>query len=142
MLHKLLKIKDSSKKRVGRGEGSGKGGHTVGRGQKGQRSRSGFHIRPNFAGGSNPLGRGLPVKRGFSTTLKMSKKVAIRLSSLKKFEGQDVTQEMLRDHFKIEKSINIKIVNDSQDKQVDILKLSIVDVPMSASVKNLLQSEK
>lgn len=41
-LHKLSKIGKKKKKRKGRGYGSGKGGHTVGKGQKGQSSRSGF----------------------------------------------------------------------------------------------------
>ncbi|MBN2016150.1 uL15 family ribosomal protein [Candidatus Dojkabacteria bacterium] len=41
-LHQLPKIKEKKSKRIGRGYGSGKGGHTVGRGQKGQRSRKSF----------------------------------------------------------------------------------------------------
>jgi len=51
------------RKRVGRGEGSGKG-RTCGRGQKGAGSRSGFSINPGFEGGQMPLQRRLP-KRGF-----------------------------------------------------------------------------
>ena len=50
-------------KRVGRGPGSGLG-KTAGRGHKGQRSRSGYSMRPNFEGGQMPLNRRLP-KRGF-----------------------------------------------------------------------------
>ena len=49
--------------RVGRGDGSGWGG-TAGRGEKGQKSRSGARIRPFFEGGQIPLFRRLP-KRGF-----------------------------------------------------------------------------
>jgi len=41
-LNKLSKITTKKKKRIGRGIGSGKGGHTVGRGQKGEKSRSNF----------------------------------------------------------------------------------------------------
>ena len=52
------------KKRVGRGEGSGHG-KTSGKGNKGQRARSGGNIRPWFEGGQMPLQRRLPV-RGFT----------------------------------------------------------------------------
>ena len=54
-------------KQVGRGVGSTKGGHTTGRGMKGQRSRSGYRKPgPNFEGGQNPLSRRLPKVRGYS----------------------------------------------------------------------------
>jgi large subunit ribosomal protein L15 len=52
---------------IGRGIGSGKGGHTVGRGTKGQKSRSGYtRPRPGFEGGQMPLSRRLPTLRGQS----------------------------------------------------------------------------
>ena len=65
-LHELEKNigATSSKKRVGRGPGSGLG-KTSGRGQKGQKARSGGSINPVFEGGQLPLYRRLP-KRGFS----------------------------------------------------------------------------
>ena len=59
------KIVKRSKKIVGRGYGSGKGGHTAGRGTKGQKSRSGVHISPFFEGGQNPLILRLPYLKGF-----------------------------------------------------------------------------
>ena len=62
MLNNIVKIK-TSKKRVGRGIGSGKG-KTSGRGVKGQKSRSGVAIK-SFEGGQMPLYRRLP-KRGFN----------------------------------------------------------------------------
>ena len=52
-----------SKKRVGRGQGSGNG-HTAGRGHKGAKSRSGFKFKRGFEGGQMPLHRRVP-KRGF-----------------------------------------------------------------------------
>ena len=52
-----------ARKRVGRGDSSGLG-KTAGRGEKGQKSRSGATIRPFFEGGQIPLFRRLP-KRGF-----------------------------------------------------------------------------
>lgn len=53
------------KKRIGRGQGSGHGGHTVGRGHKGQKSRTGYKVRFWFEGGQMPLQRRLP-KFGFN----------------------------------------------------------------------------
>lgn len=55
-------------KRVGRGIGSGHG-KTSGRGQKGQKARSGGGVRPGFEGGQMPLTRRLP-KRGFTNIFK------------------------------------------------------------------------
>ena len=66
MLNNIVKIK-TSKKRVGRGIGSGKG-KTSGRGVKGQKSRSGVAIK-SFEGGQMPLYRRLP-KRGFNPVSK------------------------------------------------------------------------
>ena len=68
MLNNIVKIK-TSKKRVGRGIGSGKG-KTSGRGVKGQKSRSGVAIK-SFEGGQMPLYRRLP-KRGFNPIQKDS----------------------------------------------------------------------
>ena len=62
-----LKKKKISKKRLGRGIGSGKG-KTSGRGHKGQKSRSGVAIK-GFEGGQMPLYRRLP-KRGFVNIFK------------------------------------------------------------------------
>lgn len=66
-LHSLQKSEGSThrKKRVGRGDSSG-WGRTCGRGEKGQKSRSGAVVRPFFEGGQIPLFRRLP-KRGFNS---------------------------------------------------------------------------
>lgn len=61
-LDKLPKTTTGGKKRIGRGYGSGKGGHTVGRGAKGQKARS--KVKDWFEGGQTPLYRRLPMKRG------------------------------------------------------------------------------
>lgn len=64
-LDNLIKISGSSRKskRLGRGSSSGKGGHTVGRGQKGQKARS--KIKTWFEGGQKPFIHRLPYMRGF-----------------------------------------------------------------------------
>ncbi|MDX1617238.1 MAG: 50S ribosomal protein L15 [Balneolaceae bacterium] len=54
-----------TKKRIGRGQGSGHGGHTVGRGHNGQKSRTGYKEKFWFEGGQMPLQRRLP-KFGFN----------------------------------------------------------------------------
>ena len=69
------------KKRIGRGQGSGIGG-TAGRGDKGQRSRSGSKIRPWFEGGQMPLQRRLP-KRGFTNIFKKEFQL-VNISDLKR----------------------------------------------------------
>jgi len=61
-LHTLPKITTRSKKRVGRGYGSGKGGHTTGRGTKGLKARG--KIRVGFEGGQTSLVSRLPLRRG------------------------------------------------------------------------------
>ena len=82
-LHPAAGSKHSDAFRVGRGHGSGNG-KTAGRGQKGQKSRSGGKVRVGFEGGQMPLYRRLP-KRGFKN--RNSKDiVSINISALDKFE--------------------------------------------------------
>ncbi|MCL6450377.1 MAG: 50S ribosomal protein L15 [Acetobacteraceae bacterium] len=84
-----------SPKRKGRGIGSGHG-KTAGRGHKGQKARSGAHIRPGFEGGQMPLQRRLP-KRGFRNPLRREP-AAVNVGKLERFpEGAVVTPEALRE---------------------------------------------
>ena len=64
-LHDLVSSKAATRKRVGRGPGSGKG-KNCGRGQNGAKSRSGYKKKRGFEGGQNPLNRRLP-KFGFTS---------------------------------------------------------------------------
>ncbi len=81
-----------SKKRVGRGMGSGLG-KTSGRGQKGQKSRTGGGVRRGFEGGQTPLYRRLP-KRGFKN--KFAKTYTeVTLTMLNQSKATDVTAESL-----------------------------------------------
>ncbi|MFH0844203.1 MAG: 50S ribosomal protein L15 [Pseudomonadota bacterium] len=86
-VHDLSPAKGSIKnrKRVGRGPGSGHG-KTSCRGNKGQKARSGGHVRPGFEGGQMPLQRRLP-KRGFTNIFKTDYAL-INIKDLKRF-GQD-----------------------------------------------------
>ncbi len=64
MFQTLLKKLKRNKKRRGRGYGSGKGGHTVGVGQKGQKSRGRGKVKYFQEGGNTPLARRIPKYRG------------------------------------------------------------------------------
>jgi len=82
-----------SRKRLGRGIGSGLG-KTSGRGHKGQWARSGGGVRPGFEGGQNPLYRRLP-KRGF-TNIHRKEYAVVNVQELNRFEaGTEVTPELL-----------------------------------------------
>ena len=85
ILSNNIKLK-TSKKRLGRGIGSGKG-KTSGRGVKGQKSRSGVAIK-SFEGGQMPLYRRLP-KRGF-TPIKKNKIAKINLDQLQLFVNKKI----------------------------------------------------
>lgn len=85
-----------AKKRVGRGPGSGLG-KTSGRGQKGQKARSGGSINPVFEGGQLPLYRRLP-KRGFTNDKFKTVYSVINVEDLNRFEdGTVVTPALLKD---------------------------------------------
>jgi large subunit ribosomal protein L15 len=82
------------RKRVGRGPGSGLG-KTAGRGEKGQKSRSGFSRKTGFEGGQMPLHRRVP-KRGFSNHPFRKEFAEVNLGRLEIFEaGTIVTPEVL-----------------------------------------------
>jgi len=76
-----------SKRRVGRGIGSGLG-KTAGRGHKGQKSRAGGFHKVGFEGGQMPLQRRLP-KRGFNS-LTRDRNVEVRLSELEKLPLDEI----------------------------------------------------
>ena len=74
-----------SKKRLGRGIGSGIG-KTSGKGHKGQNARSGGGVRPGFEGGQNPLYRRIPVK-GFSNAKFKKVYSIVNVAALNVFEA-------------------------------------------------------
>jgi len=83
----------SSRRRVGRGIGSGLG-KTAGRGHKGQKARSGGFHRVGFEGGQMPLHRRLP-KRGF-TSLTRDATAEVRLSELERMSASDIDLAVLK----------------------------------------------
>ncbi|HAU99030.1 MAG TPA: 50S ribosomal protein L15 [Candidatus Pacebacteria bacterium] len=91
-LHELPHLATHHAKRVGRGFGSGKGGHTTGRGTKGQRSRVGKGIPVWFEGGQLPMVKKLPYLRGKSrfSSLK-AEATLVTLDHLEKMKLETIT---------------------------------------------------
>ncbi len=122
-LHELTKNEGatSSRKRVGRGPGSGLG-KTSGKGHKGQKARSGAAINPVFEGGQLPLYRRLP-HRGFNNHNFKITYAPVNLSDLNRFnDGDVVTPELLKEMKIVKKQLDgIKILgNGKLEKKLTI----------------------
>jgi len=111
-LHELSPAPGSrkSRKRVGRGPGSGLG-KTAGRGHKGQKSRSGHSQRPGFEGGQMPLVRRVP-KRGF-TNIFRTEYAVVNLSTLADLEGT-IDPQVLREKGLVRKGRPVKILGSGE----------------------------
>ena len=111
-----------SRKRVGRGPGSGMG-KTSTTGENGQKSRSGVSIKPWFQGGQSPIYRRIP-KRGFNNARFTTRFATINLSDLNKFfkDGDVVSEEILKERGIIKKRLSgIKILgNGNLEKKLTI----------------------
>ena len=93
-LDNLPKHTSRKSKRLGRGYGSGKGGHTASRGQKGQKSRSKIPVW--FEGGQLPFIRRLPFIKGKNRFKSLYETTPVNLSDLEVFtKGQIVDNESL-----------------------------------------------
>ena len=103
-----------SKKRVGRGIGSGLG-KTSGKGHKGQNARSGGGVRPGFEGGQLPLFRRLS-KRGFNNYNFRTVYAVVNVGDLERFEdGTTVTIKMLKESGLVNKELDgIKILGNGK----------------------------
>jgi large subunit ribosomal protein L15 len=117
-------------KRIGRGIGSGKGGHTVGRGSKGQKSRG--HIGPFFEGTKikKSLIKRLPLLRGKGKLTPGNKPLIINLKYLNLFSANDeVTLATLEKHGLIVKKDlgpkGVKILGDGELKVALVVKLPV-----------------
>lgn len=101
-----------TRKRVGRGTGSGLG-KTSTRGHKGQWARSGGGKGPQFEGGQTPLVRRLP-KRGFHNVFHEGF-VVVNVGALERFDaGTTVTPELLRQERLVRKAGRIKILGEGE----------------------------
>lgn len=139
-LHTLPKLTTMKKKRLGHGYGSGVGGHTSSRGQKGQKARNG--VRLSFTGSSWVWFKRLPFMRGKSRFNSFGKKALINLSDLNVFEsGAIVSMESLIEQKLISKNqatiSSVKIVGTGELKK----KLKVM-VPATASAQKAILDAK
>ncbi len=116
MLENLKPAENSTKnrKRVGRGQGSGNG-KTAGKGNKGQKSRSGYKIKRNFEGGQLPLAKRLPKVGFFSRVIKP---MSINVDKVKSVaELEEITMESIRAVHTVSKKITkVKLIGKTAKK--------------------------
>ena len=116
MEHLLAPSKGARKnrKRIGRGDAAGQGS-TAGRGNKGQKSRSGGGPPVWFEGGQLPLIKGLPMKRGFHNRFKTYYSL-IKVETLENFDAGDrITPELLLEKGYLRNlNLPVKIVGDGE----------------------------
>jgi large subunit ribosomal protein L15 len=124
-----------AKKRVGRGPGSGHG-KTSARGEKGQKSRSGYSRMLGFEGGQMPLHRRLP-KRGFTNIFK-KEYATVNVSELDRFDdGATVDEAALRAARLIKgRNDGVKILGDGKLSK----KLTVVATKFSASARKQIEA--
>lgn len=138
-INQLPKIVGKSKKRVGRGIGSGKGGHTVGRGQKGQKTRGKIGLMFEGTKSRKSLIRRLPMRRG-KLKFKSFRKKAIILNV--KYlnllpEKTEVTIETLLKYRLVDKNalaVGVKILGDGE-----LEKKLIVCLPVSQGARKKIE---
>jgi len=109
-----------NRKRVGRGQGSGMG-KTSTRGQKGQKSRSGYKIKRGFEGGQQPIHRRLP-KVGF--TSRVTKPYSINVDKVKAVaELSEITLETIKSVYKLSTSVQkVKLIGSTAKNLTDKIK--------------------
>lgn len=100
-----------SRKRIGRGQGSGYGGTST-RGHKGAKSRSGYSRKVGFEGGQMPLYRLVP-KFGFKNINRVEY-VGINLDTLEqmseKFNTNDITVDLLKENCVVSRNEKVKVL--------------------------------
>jgi len=125
--------RSSSKKRVGRGPGSGFG-KTSGRGHKGLKSRSGGKVRPGFEGGQMPLQKRVP-KYGFTSRKNLFSE-ELRLSDLLKSSNINITIASLIESKLIKKSTKkVKVFKDIEECK----KINLSGISVTKSVRKLIE---
>lgn len=140
-LHRLPKIGKKKKRRIGRGYGSMRGGHTVGRGTKGQKSRTGYKAPGKvFEGGQNYLSRRIPKLRGFSRKFILARKqdFVINIEDLDDIpSGTKITEDFLRKAFSVSKSkkARFKILGAGDIKK----KINIVGIETTKTAKQKIE---
>lgn len=130
---KLPKVTETRKKRVGRGVGSGKGSHTSGRGQKGQKSNTDLYILFEGMKMKKSFLKRLPLMRGKGKFGSKAKPETVSLNKLESLPtGSKITVELLIKNdlvdAKLAKANGVKILGGKTTKKF------IFEVPTSKSV--------
>lgn len=137
-LHELKNVPGAvhRRKRVGNGEGSGRG-KTCGRGGKGQTARSGGSVRPGFEGGQMPLYRKLP-HRGFNNFEFRTDYAVVNLGDLEKLEDvTDVDRKVLVERGLVRSNAaRIKILGQGEIKKA----LNVTADKFSASARQKIEA--
>mgnify|MGYP002663263287 CR=1 FL=1 len=124
------------KKRLGNGESSGLG-KTCGKGNKGQKARSGGTIRPGFEGGQLPLYMRLPKLRGFKSPFKKEYQV-VNVAALAELfpQGGEITVADLVAKGAVRNGFPVKVLGDGEVSAAYTLK----GVKASASAKSKIEA--
>ena len=125
-----------SRKRVGRGNGSGHGS-TAGRGDKGQNSRAGGGKGPGFEGGQNPMHMRLPKLPGFKNRNRVEYSV-VNVSRLDEIfaDGDIVTAEALVEKGVIKSAAElVKVLGDGEITKKLTVQVNKVSVPAKAKIE-------
>jgi len=140
MEHLLAPSKGARKnrKRIGRGDAAGQGS-TAGRGNKGQKSRSGGGPPVWFEGGQLPLIKGLPMKRGFHNRFKTYYSL-IKVETLESFDAGDrITPELLLEKGYLRNlNLPVKIVGDGEISKP----VTVVAAKFSQSARAKIEAAK
>ncbi len=138
-LENIPKRRNQTKKakRLGRGYGSGVGGHTVGRGTKGQKSRSGHKSLVAFEGGNVPFFRRIHKLKGFKSRSKINTQVMNVETISEKFKsGETVTLEKLKERGFVKKNAQeVKVLGKGEITK----KITVEGLRISPSAKEKIE---
>lgn len=123
-LNKLIKIKQRTNKRLGRGLGSGKG-KTAGRGHKGQKAKG--KIKASFSGGGLPLYKKIPFLRGKGNKRFSPKALLIKLDDLNIFKSKSTVD--------LDSLIVSKIVEAKQARKFGVKILNSGELKVALKIK-------
>lgn len=119
ILHKLPAVVTKKSKRLGRGYGSGVGGHASTRGQKGQKARNSVPLW--FEGGQLPLIKRLPMLRGKGRLNPLKVKESVNIVLLNKLTEDVITIEVLKSHHLIHRATkHVKLLAGQLTRKVQV----------------------
>lgn len=133
ILNKLPSITKKKSKRLGRGYGSGVGGHTSTRGQKGQKSRN--SVPAWFEGGQLPLIKRLPMLRGKGRLKALQTIESVNIALLNNLVEEEITLDVLQKHHMVHRTTKtVKLLSGKLTRKVTIKGLKV-----SAGAKKMIE---